>query len=141
MNKGGQAWGFDLIIAIAIFIFGIIVFFLYSANYPKGEQEKVDNLLYEANSIAEDLMSDGNPQNWTISTVSKVGLLTANVINQSKLDQFYQLSQADYPLTRALFSTKYHYFINASSPLQVLGSSIAGIGLQPLNAKNSIKVS
>lgn len=138
--KKAQAWGFDLMIAASIFLFGIAVFFLYSLNYPRGEQEKISDLLYEGNSIADDLMSTGTPEHWVPQTATKIGISTDNKINQTKLEQLYQLATTEYGRTRALFSTKYHYFINASAPLAIADINISGIGNQPFNPLNNIKV-
>ena len=38
-SKKAQAWGFDMMIASMIFISGIIIFYVYSLNYPKESQE------------------------------------------------------------------------------------------------------
>lgn len=141
INKKAQAWGFDIIVATGIFIFGIIAFFLYTINYPTGEQEKLDDLLYEGNIIADNLLSEGYPENWTTSTVSKIGLLSNRVVDLKKLEYFYNLSTTDYGRTRAILGTKYNYFINFSTQIQISGTNIEGIGLFPNNPKNSIKVS
>ena len=139
--KKAQAWGFDVIIATGIFVFGITIFFLYTINYPRGENQKIEDLLYEGNSIAEDIISKGSPENWTIDTVSKIGIMGDKAINQSKLEQFYQMALTDYGRTKSLFRTKYNYFVNASSSLEISGSNIEGIGNKPVNTINSIKIS
>lgn len=139
--KKAQAWGFDIIVATGIFIFGIIAFFLYTINYPTGEQEKLDELLYEGNIIADNLLSEGHPINWTTDTVSKIGLINNKTINQDKLEYFYNLSESDYGRTKSILGTKYNYFINFSTPIEISGEYIGGIGLFPLNTKNNIKIS
>lgn len=140
IKRKAQVWGLDVMVATSIFIFGISLFFLYSINYPKGEQEKIEDLLLEGNKIAEDLMSEGSPSDWTIETVSKIGVLSENKINQTKLEQFYQLVSDNYGNTKFLFNTKYNYFVNASIPLKISIFSIHGIGNEPLEATNLIKV-
>lgn len=141
MNKKAQAWGFDIIIATGIFIFGIIAFFLYTINYPTGEQDKLDDLLYEGNVVSDSLLSEGYPTNWTTLSVSKIGLISNNVINQEKLESFNEISSNDYGRTKTILGTKYNYFINFSTPIQISGINIEGIGLYPNNAKNIIKIS
>lgn len=141
VGKKAQAWGFDVIVATGIFIFGVIAFFLYTINYPTGEQDKLDDLLYEGNIIADNLLSEGYPENWTTSTVSKIGLLSNRVVDQEKLDYFNELSTTDYERTKTIFGTKYNYFINFSTSIKISGNGIEGIGLFPTNHKNSIKVS
>lgn len=139
--KKAQAWGFDIMIAAGIFIFGIIAFFLYTLNYPTEEEGKLDSLLYEGDIVAESLLSEGIPENWTSQAVSKIGLLKNNTINQNKLEQFYNLSSNEYPRTKSLFGIKYNYFVNFSESIEISGASIEGIGLFPENADNNIKIS
>jgi hypothetical protein len=141
MKRNAQAWGFDIIVATGIFIVGIIAFFLYTINYPTGEQEKLDDLLYEGNIIADNLLSEGYPLNWTNITVSKIGLLSNQVIDQTKLSNFYYLARNDYGRTRSIFGVKYDYFVNFSSPIEVEGSTVGGIGIYPTNSQNNIKIS
>lgn len=138
MSKKAQAWGFDVIIATGIFLFGMTAFFLYTINYPGEEQQKLEDLLYEGDLLASSLLSPGSPENWTAQLVSKIGLLSNNVLDQNKLEEFYNLP---YPLTKSLFGIKYDYFINSSQPLEISGAGIAGIGIIPENSKNNIKIS
>lgn len=140
-SKKAQAWGFDIIIATGIFTVGIIAFFLYTINYPTGEQEKLDDLLYEGNTVANNLLSEGYPVNWTTSTVSKIGLLTENKIDEIKLEYFNELATTDYARTRSILGTKYNYFVNFSSPIQISGIAVSGIGSFPQDTINSIKIS
>lgn|SRR3989344_6413115 len=140
-TKNAQAWGFDVIVAIGMFIFGMTAFFLYTINYPQGEQEKLDDLLYEGNILADNLLSTGSPENWTVNHVSKIGLLTNKVVNQTKLEQFYEISSTEYDRTKALFGIKYDYFVNFSEPIEISSETIEGIGLLSENPNNKIKIS
>ncbi|MGV8131324.1 MAG: hypothetical protein ACP5N7_04465 [Candidatus Pacearchaeota archaeon] len=140
-HKKAQAWGFDIIVATGIFIVGIIAFFLYTINYPTGEQEKLEDLLYEGNTVANSLLSEGYPLNWTTSTVSKIGLLTENKIDQTKLEYFNELATTDYARTKSILGTKYNYFINFSRPIEISGLEVEGIGFLSEETINSIKVS
>jgi hypothetical protein len=140
-KRKAQAWGFDLIIATGIFIFGLVMFFLYTINYPSGEQEKLDDLLYEGGIVADNLLSTGTPEDWSTSSVSKIGLLTNNTISQDKLEQFYNLASTDYKKTKVLFGTKYNYFVNFSKSIEISGVPIEGIGLFSGTTRNNIKIS
>ena len=42
-----QAWGFDLMIATALFLGGIIMFYIYSINYPAEGKKSFEDLYYE----------------------------------------------------------------------------------------------
>ena len=138
--KKGQAWGFDLMIGAGIFMIGLTVFFLYTLNYPKGNEETGKDLEYEAKRIASDLLSSGLPTNWNEINVQKIGLTSNNLINQTKLDLFYNLMQNNYNNTKILFGTKYDYFVNASNSLNINGNPISGIGIYPINVKNEVKL-
>jgi hypothetical protein len=138
--KKAQAWGFDLMIASVLFVFGIIVFFLYSINSSQGEIEKLEDLQYEGNIIADDIMSEGFPKDWGTNTVTKIGILSDNKINGTKLERFYDLASVEYKKSKTLFNTKYEYFVNISEPMMAHGSVIKGIGNQSQNHKNLIKI-
>lgn len=142
-RKKAQGWGFDLIIAGTIFLIGIITFYLYSLNYPKEGQETLDVLFYEGNFIADSLLSNGFPDSWNSTNVIKIGLTNNNKINQTKLENFYNLSTEDYQKTKAVFNTRYNYFFNLSEQITLPNiGNINGIGLsfQGQNPKNLIKI-
>jgi len=140
-SKKAQAWGFDIITAMGIFIFGLTIFFLYTINYPNNEEEKLDELLYEGNIVADSLLSTGFPENWTISSVSRIGLLTNSSIDQNKLEQFYTISSTEYQRTISMFGIKYNYFVNFSDSITISGQPISGIGLFSQSPQNNIKIS
>lgn len=135
LKKDGQAWGFDLMIAFVIFIIGIIAFFLYALNYPTEGEEIIDALSYEANLIAENLLSEGHPKNWTVDNVEIIGLTNNDRINQTKLNNFESLVISDYNLTKTLLNTRYDYYINI---INSTDSKI--IGQLPVDPTNLIKV-
>ena len=83
ISKKAQAWGFDLMIASIIFISGIILFYIYSINYPKESNEKLDKLFNEGEFMAEVLLSEGLPINWNQDTVVRIGLTTNKKINEN----------------------------------------------------------
>jgi hypothetical protein len=140
-TKGGQAWGFDLMIALVIFIAGLVTFFLYALNTPETEIT-LNKLIYEGNIIADTLLSQGSPTNWNEQNVITPGILTSNKINNTQLEKFYNLSLTNYPQTKRLFNTRYEYYIFLSNKnFTIEGNSIQGIGSQPVNPANLIKIS
>ena len=40
-SKRSQGWGMDLIIAVTIFTFGLVAFYIYSLNSPNETKEKI----------------------------------------------------------------------------------------------------
>jgi len=134
--KKAQVWGFDLIIASIIFISGILLFYVYSINYPKESYEKLDGLFNDGEFIAEGLLAEGFPINWTQDNVIRIGLTTNNKINETKLENFYLLSNNQtnplgYKKSKSLLSTGYNFFMNFSEPILIQGVPIAqgGIGM------------
>ncbi|OIO76009.1 MAG: hypothetical protein AUJ85_01510 [Elusimicrobia bacterium CG1_02_37_114] len=139
--KRGQAWGFDLMIASIIFISGILIFYLYSLNASTETDEKLEALFYQGSLIADNLISEGYPLDWTEDTVTKIGLLSNNRINETKLERFYYLSEQDYGKTKTLLKTRYNYYITFSDQITIQGEVIDKIGQQTKNPKNLIKIS
>ena len=139
-EKRGQAWGFDLIIASVIFTTGIIIFYIYSINTVEETDLTINKLNYEGNIIANILLLEGKPKNWTESTVISPGILSKNKINQTKMDLFYNLTQANYNKTKILFNTRYDFYISFSKDITANGQIIQGIGKIPASQKNLIKI-
>ncbi len=122
-NKA-QTWGIDLVIAMTIFSIAIIIFFLYSINFAGYETTEFKSLDYDAEIIADSILSPGSPENWTTDSVVIPGILTNNQINQTKLDNLKTLTstQENYQTTRLKFSTKYDfYFFLKDSPNNGIG--------------------
>lgn len=137
--KKAQAWGFDLVIASVIFTFGVVIFLLYTLNDP-GNQDNLNDLEYEGNNIANQIMSEGFPINWDQDNFVRIGILSENRINETKLEVFYNLSVENYQKTRENFETKYNYFINLTEPIIIDETNIAGIGIYSNETKNLIKI-
>ncbi len=138
-NRKAQGWGFDLMIGVIIFEIAIVAFFLYSINSTEETEQSISSLNYEANNIANSLLSEGYPAEWTEADVSKIGLLSNNKINETKLSQFYSLSLSDYSRTKLLLNTKKDYYISFSENITLNNNSISHIGYLPANPQNLIK--
>lgn len=140
MNKRAQAWGFDLMIAMAIFVAGIIFFYFYAVNMP-NETENINNrLAYAGDLIANNLLSEGSPSNWDESNVITIGITSKDKINQTKLERFYNLATTNYQKSKLLFNTQYEYYITFSKNITINGNEVEGIGSLPINPKNLIRV-
>lgn len=139
MDNKAQAWGFDLIIASIIFVVAIISFYLYTINYSPEKEDMAQILSYEGTLIAESILSEGFPENWDSSTVSRIGLLSQNKINETKLKQFSDLAQSDYAKTKSLFKIQNNYFITFSEEIIISEEQISIIGAQTENPTNLIK--
>jgi hypothetical protein len=95
-KKNGQAWGIDLMFAATMLIIGIVIFYFYSINYPTEGADTLALLEYDGKIITDSLLSEGYPNSWTQEDVVTIGLLSDNKINETKLENFYYLSQGNY---------------------------------------------
>lgn len=131
--KKAQAWGFDLVIGLFIFTFVIVVFYLYALNYTSDSEEAFQVLNQEGELIADSLLSEGSPVDWNSGNAIRIGILSDDKINETKLERFIGL---DYEMTKILFNVRYDYYVNFSKSLDVNGAMIGGIGQVNLNADN-----
>src|SRR3989338_10997408 len=127
-TKKAQAWGVDLIIASIIFLIGILAFYLYAINTPKESETIIDKLLYQGDTIAGSLLSEGYPENWDEENVLILGIMTQNKINKTKLEKLYNLSVNNYEKTKFLFNTNYNYYVLFQENITINGNSINGLG-------------
>ncbi|MFA5174473.1 MAG: hypothetical protein WC438_04805 [Candidatus Pacearchaeota archaeon] len=144
-NKSAQAWGMDLMIGVIIFSIGIIVFFIYSINAPGEQKENFQELSYQGNLIAKTILSEGYPLDWNDINAVKIGILSGDKINQTKLERFYDLSQSNYYKTKTLFNTKYDYYFFFDKNMTINSVEVDGIGKpgitrDNINASNLIKI-
>lgn len=140
VSKKAQGWGFDLIVGLAIFIAGILTFYLLSLNTYNETSDTIKSLSYEGQIVSDNILSDGSPENWNNSNVIRIGIMSDNKINETKLAQFYSLSKTNYALTKSLFNTNNEYYFFLSDPMVINGSTTIGIGKQNVNESNLIKI-
>ena len=132
----------DLIIATIIFIAGIVVFYFYALNSTKEPEEIINRLNYEGNIITNEILSEGFPANWNELNAISIGITSANKINDTKLEKFYEFSLNNYNRTKLLFNTRYNYYIYLSEENFTINSqNIEGIGLKSVDSRRIIKIS
>ena len=134
-SKKAQAWGTDLVIAFVIFSFAIIFFYFYSFNYSNETEDILQLLTYEGNFIADSILSQGYPNSWNGTNVIEIGITTDGKINQTKIENFYQLTQTNYNRTKQIFGTKYDYYFFMEDPIN---STLEGIGKPGTNSTNIV---
>ena len=139
-KKKAQAWGFDLMIAAAVFFISFVLLYLYMINITAETENILSSMKNEAESIANILLSEGYPINWDVNNVVTPGLITFNKINETKLKNFNGLANANYQKTRSLLQTRYNYYFNFSEPILIDGSPVQGIGMQNINAEQLIQI-
>ena len=137
-SKDAQAWGFDLIVAMMIFLAGMILFFLYILNFPAERDDVFNTLNYEGKIIGDSLLSEGYPLDWNENNVITAGILSNEKVNETKLKRFYDLANSDYNKTRRLFNMLNNYYLTFEEPVIAEGTTINSIGFQG-NPKNLVK--
>lgn len=133
-RKRAQAWGFDLVIGMVIFIVGIVSFYLYASNLPGASEEIIEKLQQEGELIAESLMSEGSPIDWNTTRVERIGITSENRINETKWNAFKNLASTDYSRTKSLFRVKDEYFVFIGE------DESGGAGNNPSSPTNLVKV-
>lgn len=134
MCKRGQAWGFDLVVGLIIFLVGILSFYFYTINVSNGEDEIGGQLQQEGELIADSLMSEGSPIDWNENNVVRIGIVSEGRINEAKLEEFADLAELDYKKTKALFRTRNEYFVSFG------GDISTGVGRNYTDAEYVMKV-
>jgi len=139
-NKIAQAWGFDLVIGLSIFMAGMILFFLYALNFTSSDSGDFGTLSREGKGIGDSLMSEGFPEHWDGGSVVSIGILSNGVVNDTKLLEFYLLAGSDYQRTKNLFNVKNDYYVSFEYPVTIGSETFTGIGLLPSGQENLVKV-
>jgi hypothetical protein len=141
--RKGQAWGFDLIVGLMIFLVGMILFFLYVLNVSNESEEVFSNMNFEGKIVGDSLLSDGFPENWEADDVIMIGIMTDGKLNETKLLRFYDmtLTDQDYEKTRRLFNILNNYYIYFEETINADGTDIDGIGRQEVDPKNLVRIS
>jgi hypothetical protein len=140
IKKAGQAWGIDLMIAAAVIMAGMTLMYLYSYQLGSRGERQLDTMNAIGERLANTLLTTGQPENWNRTTVTSIGILTDDKINQTKLDEWYALTQIDYNSTKRMLRTQDDYFVNFTDPMLISGNPVVGIGRVPSQPKNLIQV-
>lgn len=146
INSKGQIWGLDIMAGSALFLIGIVIFLVYSLNQSPS-YDTIDLLSYDGKIITENLLSEGYPNDWSSNNVVTIGLTTSGKINQTKLEELYQMIYVEnnYTRTKNLFATNYDYYFYLDIPMTTSGGSIEGMGkpgvtASSINAKDLTKI-
>jgi hypothetical protein len=139
MKKRAQAWGFDLMIGLTIFVIGLLAFYLFIINI-EPEKNTFKDLKNDGEKISNDLLSEGYPTQWSQDNVRTIGLISKERINETKLEYFYNLSLNDYQKAKSILGTNFNFYVHFQENMTLFEKSIEGIGEKPINQKDSIKI-
>lgn len=126
----------DLI--ISLLIMSIVLVFSVKQLTTLFQDKEFSSLSSEAVRISNYLLSEGFPKNWTNTTVIRIGLMTNNRINTTKLEQFMNMS---YNLTKGYLNAFHYYaveFSNSSGPLKAINCSKAPDFIEACNITDSL---
>jgi len=149
MKNKSQLWGIDLMIAVTLFVFGIMIFYIYNLNAPSDVRENFEYMYYDGDLIMDSILSEGYPIDWNTHTedLVKIGILTNGKINSTKLQAFHDLNASDYAKTKIKFSTKYDYYFYLAETMDTIAAGHKGIGkvddagdADIVNSRNLIKI-
>ena len=101
--KHAQIWSLDLLVASAIFVLGLVFFYLYTLNYARESDDMLSFMRYDAERITDALLSAGYPLNWSEDNVILLGISSNQAVNETKLAQLNALAENNYERTRGLF--------------------------------------
>ncbi len=146
-KKRAQIWGFDILAGMALFLIGIIVFFVYSLNQPGEAQDNFELLSYDGKIIADNLMSPGYPLEWNSSNVVTLGISSEDKINETKLQKLHEIiyTENNYTITKNIFNTQYEYYFFLEQNMTINSIEVEGIGKpgatrNNIDARNLIKI-
>ena len=135
-EKKGQIWGMDLVIATIIFSAAIAFFYLYTFNQSAESERLLEDLGYEGGIITDTLLSEGHPENWNETNVVQLGILTNGKINETKLEQFYNMSRNDYFSLKRVLNSRYNFYFFLEENMSITGQTIDGIGYTGITRNN-----
>lgn len=139
-NRRAQIWYTDFIVSVLIFVISLVIYYEFLTNISAREQEIIEELVADAKSISNSLVSEGNPIDWNATSVIRMGITEGNMrINQTKLDDFYNLN---YNISHRLFNTRFNYYVffeNSTGGRLTITSGDA-IGLEPTDIKDIVQM-
>ena len=138
MNSKAQAWYMDFAVAMLLFTFTLTVYFGYTNNVQKQGKSDFDLMVKDAKSISNSLALEGYPDDWSKSTVVRIGIADEQQLNATKLSR---LKQFNYTSSKVKFATPYDYFVYfVNEKGEVLNiNGVCGAGYPLINLSYNIK--
>lgn len=139
-----QFWSFDVIFAIVIFVFAIViltyVWLSIAGQFSLANSGNLARLQSQLQSLSVSLLSQGSPTDWNqVVNLSSPGSWqnlsiglgngTVGALSQSKINRLGNLSAANYQAVKPALGVAYEYYITFAGA----GNTIA-IGMNPANA-------
>ncbi|MBW2964808.1 hypothetical protein KY363_05080 [Candidatus Woesearchaeota archaeon] len=108
-GRSGQVWYTDFMVGVLIFSIVVITYFYYVEHSAYSDESLMSQLISDAKSVSNTLVTAGYPAGWSAANVTNVGLTDNNFrINMTKLSYF---NSWGYEERRSyLHTTKDYYF-------------------------------
>lgn len=136
INKSGQIWGTDLVIAAVIFSVTLVFFYIYTFNQSAESEMAFESLSYEGGIITETLLSQGYPEEWNETNVVQLGVLSEGKINETKMEIFYNMSSGDYFNLKRILNSRYDFYFFLSENISLSYTEVDGIGAPGITRDN-----
>ena len=81
----GQVWNIDFMMGTLIFISVLVFFFVSLQGLETPADNDLQDLLDQARTMSDELLTPGYPLDWTIGNVVRVGIASGQRIDESKL--------------------------------------------------------
>jgi hypothetical protein len=136
INRKSQSWTLEFILAMLIFVTATVASVRMITSIYSGDE--FQRIIIVSEAISENLLSTGYPEEWDNNSVIRIGLLTDNILNITKLKALYDI---DYQESKRLLNTKYNYFFyfsqnnNTISILEINTTKICGYGSQEISSQ------
>ena len=145
-NKKAQSFFWDFIIGLFIFTLIILLFLRYNTSF-ESKEDSTENLLREAKTLSESLMTQGYPYNWTTGDVEQVGIISSDENNKGRIDAnklaaFANMSYEDYDNVRFLLGISHDFIVFFEDknkdiiPISLGDGTIAATGKPNINSTN-----
>jgi len=145
INRKSQSWTLEFILAMLIFVTATVASIrMINSIYSGDEFQRIITI---SESISESMLSTGYPEDWNNNSVIRIGLLTEDKLNITKLEYLYN---TEYHESKRLLNTKYNYFMYFSynnqtiSILEINNTKVCGYGSQEIireYSNNTCKIS
>lgn len=139
-GKKAQIWYTDFMVAVLLFVIALVIYYEYMTNISIKERSIIDELTADAKGISSSLIATGVPNNWTQSSVVRIGITDGDYrINTTKLEMFYNMSYAD---SYKYFGTRFDYYVffENSSGNRINLSYVDAVGKEPVDINNLVQI-
>ncbi len=147
LGKKAQVWFLDVVIAILFFTTALMLFFKYTPNLY--DKEDLEELLIDARSLSEKLLSSGYPVDWETLDLSDeynrtrivyFGIINVNNtrVNNKKLGLLINLTNNDYSFVKEKQGLRFDFFVQIIEPEN--NTIVESFGRDYSSAKDIIKI-